>query len=70
MQTNGAGKRSLIEPHTGDKRYVQRDGKGPICTEVDVVRSLAVVAKQGQGDNGDQKTRRAPAKRISKRVDS
>jgi hypothetical protein len=57
-----AAKRELIEPHTGDKRYVRRDQKGRIEESVDTGRSLAqdvrthskTVAKPGQGDKGDR----------------
>jgi hypothetical protein len=56
-------KRTLIEPHKGDKRYVRRNKQGEFKKEVDVGRSLAAdrrskakttVAK-GQGDRGDVK---------------
>lgn len=59
-----AGKRELIEPHKGDKRYVRRDAKGHFTEkQVDVGRSLAAdrrskakrVAKPGQGDRGDRR---------------
>ena len=36
-----ASKRELIEPHSGDKRYVRRDDKGQFEKEVNVGRSLA-----------------------------
>ncbi|HSP34314.1 MAG TPA: hypothetical protein VLU46_08370 [Thermoanaerobaculia bacterium] len=57
-----ASKRTLIEPHPGDKRYVRRDAKGRIKESVDVGRSLAADqrrksktrAKSGQGDKGDR----------------
>lgn len=57
------GKRGLIEPHTGDKRYVRRDDKGQFTESDDVGRSLAQdvrrdathEAKKGQGDRGDRK---------------
>ncbi len=54
-------KRTLIEPHKGDRRYVRRNKKGEFKSEVNVGRSLAAdrrhqsktrVAK-GQGDRGD-----------------
>jgi len=55
-------KRTLVEPHEGDKRYVRRDRDGKFTDkQVDVGKSLAadnrtkakaVVAK-GQGDRGD-----------------
>ena len=56
------GKRELIEPHKGDKRYVRRDAEGHFKEEVDVGRSLAAdrrqhaqhKAKPGQGDRGDR----------------
>jgi hypothetical protein len=59
-----AGKRELIEPHKGDKRYVRRDGGGRFSESDDVGKSLAqdvrrkasTVAKKGQGDRGDRKT--------------
>jgi len=58
-----AGKRELIEPTKGDKRYVRRDEKGQFQDQVDVGRSLAQDqkrdakndAKPGQGDRGDRK---------------
>ena len=58
-----AGKRELIEPHKGDKRYVRRDEAGRFNESDDVGRSLAqdvkksakTVVKAGQGDRGDQR---------------
>jgi hypothetical protein len=58
-----AKKRELIEPHTGDKRYIRRDDQGRIKESDDVGRSLAQdrrtkavnVSKHGQGDRGDRK---------------
>ena len=58
-----AAKRELIEPKSGDKRYVRRDEHGRFTESVDVGRSLAQdrrkhaehVAKPGQGDRGDRK---------------
>lgn len=58
-----AGRRELIEPHKGDKRYVRRDEKGRFSEVDDVGRSLSqdvrkhakTVVKPGQGDRGDQK---------------
>jgi hypothetical protein len=58
-----AGKRELIEPHKGDKRYVRRDAKGQFKEVDDVGRSLAAdrrtkaktTVKSGQGDKGDRK---------------
>jgi hypothetical protein len=60
-----ASKRELIEPHSGDKRYVRRDDKGHFTKEVNVGRSLAAdgrahakkTVKPGQGDRGDVKKR-------------
>lgn len=57
-----SSKRTLIEPHPGDKRYVRRDAKGRIKESVDVGRSLAADrrrksktrAKSGAGDKGDR----------------
>jgi hypothetical protein len=56
-------KRTLIEPHAGDKRYVRRDGNGQFKESDDVSKSLAqdvrkkakTVSKAGQGDKGDAK---------------
>ncbi len=56
-------KRTLIEPHAGDKRYVRRNKQGEFKTEVDVGRSLAADRRskaktkvgKGQGDRGDVK---------------
>jgi hypothetical protein len=58
-----AGKRELIEPRPGDKRYVRRDDQGRFRESDDVGRSLAqdrrksakTVVKSGYGDRGDQK---------------
>ena len=58
-----AKKRELIEPHSGDKRYVRRDDQGRIKESDDVSRSLSqdqrtsakTVSKPGQGDRGDRK---------------
>jgi hypothetical protein len=58
------GKRELIEPNKGDKRFVRRDGEGRFSESDDVGKSLAqdvrkqakTVAKKGQGDRGDRKT--------------
>jgi hypothetical protein len=60
-KTSKTSKRTLIEPHKGDKRYVRRNKKGQFKTEVDVGRSLAAdrrskaktKVKKGQGDRGD-----------------
>jgi hypothetical protein len=57
------GKRELIEPHPGDKRYVRRDEGGRFKESDDVGRSLAqdvrksakTKVKPGYGDRGDQK---------------
>ena len=57
-----ASKRTLIEPHPGDKRYVRRDAKGRIKESVDVGRSLSADSrhhsrtrtKSGAGDKGDR----------------
>jgi hypothetical protein len=56
-------KRTVIEPHEGDKRYVRRNKEGEFKKEVDVGRSLAAdrrskaktKVKKGQGDRGDVK---------------
>ena len=57
------GKRELIEPTPGDKRYVRRDEEGKFKESDDVSRSLAQdvrksaenEAPRGQGDRGDRK---------------
>lgn len=57
------GKRELIEPGPGDKRYVRRDAQGQFRESDEVGRSLAAdrrqqagtVARPGQGDRGDRK---------------
>jgi hypothetical protein len=54
-------RRTLIEPHKGDRRYVRRNKKGQFKTQVNVGRSLAAdrrrksktKAAKGQGDRGD-----------------
>jgi len=54
-------KRTLIEPHKGDKRYVRRNKTGEFKKEVNVGRSLSAdrrrnartKVKKGQGDRGD-----------------
>ena len=58
-----AGKRELIEPHKGDKRYARRDANGRFTEMDDVGRSLTqdrkraakTDAKPGQGDRGDRR---------------
>jgi len=60
-----AGKRELIEPNKGDKRYVRRDSEGRFSESDDVGRSLAAdrrkkaktAVKPGHGDKGDQQTK-------------
>jgi hypothetical protein len=63
MPSKTTSKRELVEPHTGDKRYVRRKADGTFGKTVDVGRSLSAdkrtkaktkVAK-GQGDRGDTK---------------
>jgi hypothetical protein len=57
-----AGKRELIEPNEGDKRFVRRDAKGQFSESDDVGRSLSqdrkrkatTTSKAGQGDKGDR----------------
>ncbi len=59
-------KRTTIEPHEGDKRYVRRDADGKFKKEVDVGKSLSAdkrttaktVVKPGQGDRGDTKAKK------------
>ena len=60
-----AGKRELIEPNEGDKRFARRDAKGQFKEQDDVGRSLIqdrkmpakTKVKKGQGDKGDQARR-------------
>ena len=57
------GKRELIEPRKGDKRFVRRDAQGRFAEVEDVGRSLTHdrkrqaknVSKPGYGDRGDRK---------------
>lgn len=64
MPAKKTSKRTLIEPHKGDKRYVRRNQKGEFKTEVSVGRSLSADKKRkakttvgkGQGDRGDTKS--------------
>ncbi|HET8818183.1 MAG TPA: hypothetical protein VFM73_01395 [Xanthomonadaceae bacterium] len=57
------GKRELIEPNPGDKRFVRRDEQGRFEESDDVSRSLAQDVRKdashesgkGQGDRGDRK---------------
>ena len=54
-------RRTVIEPHKGDRRYVRRSKTGQFKKEVKVGRSLAADrrrkaktrARKGQGDRGD-----------------
>lgn len=56
-------KRTVIEPHKGDKRYARRNKDGEFQKQVSVGRSLAADKKRsaktkvpkGQGDRGDVK---------------
>ena len=57
-------KRELIEPHSGDKRYIRRDEEGEFTNDqADVTKSLRQDVQQaakkkvakGQGNKGDQK---------------
>jgi hypothetical protein len=58
------GKRELIEPNPGDKRYVRRNDQGEFTEQDDTGRSLRQDVKQkarhesepGQGDRGDRKS--------------
>ena len=55
-------KRELIEPHSGDKRYVRRDDHGRFGETDDVGKSLSqdrrqhseTPARHGEGDRGDR----------------
>jgi hypothetical protein len=56
-------KRTVIEPHEGDRRYARRNKQGEFKKQVTVGRSLAAdrkrkartKVKEGQGDRGDVK---------------
>jgi hypothetical protein len=58
-----AGKRELIVPHKGDRRYVRRDAQGRFSEVEDAGRSVTqdrrqhakTVSKPGYGDRGDRK---------------
>ncbi|HEX4632087.1 MAG TPA: hypothetical protein VH188_14100 [Chthoniobacterales bacterium] len=62
-KSSKTSKRTLIEPHKGDRRYVRRNKKGEFKKEVDVGRSLAADRRtksktkvpKGQGGRGDVK---------------
>lgn len=53
----------MLEPKTGDRRYLRRNKQGEFKKEVDVGRSLAADKRRkaktkvpkGQGDRGDVK---------------
>ena len=55
------GKRTVIEPKKGDRRYLRRNKKGEFGKQVKTGRSLAAdrkrnaktKVKKGQGDRGD-----------------
>ncbi|PYK13853.1 MAG: hypothetical protein DME65_00555 [Verrucomicrobia bacterium] len=61
MRSKKTSRRTLIEPHKGDKRYVRRNKEGQFKTEVNVGRSLSAdrrrqakkTAPKGQKDRGD-----------------
>jgi hypothetical protein len=61
MAGSKTGRRTVIEPHKGDRRYVRRNKQGQFKKEVIVGRSLAAdrrrtaqtKAKKGQADRGD-----------------
>ncbi len=63
MATRKTSKRTVIEPHKGDKRYARRNKQGEFKKQVKVGRSLAAdrrskaktKVKKGQGDRGDVK---------------
>jgi hypothetical protein len=63
MPSKTTSKRELVEPHTGDKRYVRRKADGTFGKIADVGRSLSADKRtkaktkvtKGQGDRGDTK---------------
>jgi hypothetical protein len=60
----GSGKRELVEPNAGDKRFARRDAQGRFSEQDDVSRSLSQDARKSakhaaprhQGDRGDHHT--------------
>ena len=56
-------KRTVVEPHKGDKRYARRNKEGEFKKQVSVGRSLSADKRRaaktsvpkGQGDRGDIK---------------
>ena len=76
MPKKKTSKRTTIEPHKGDKRYVRRNKKGQFKNEVSVGRSLSAdrrrkakktVAK-GQGDRGDTRRSGGVITRLVKKI--
>ncbi len=71
--SKSSGKRTLIEPNKGDKRYVRRDAKGQFTESDDVSRSLSqdvkksakTKVKPGFGDKGDQPKKKTASKKKS-----
>jgi hypothetical protein len=63
MPSKTTTKRELIEPYTGNKRYVRRKSDGIFGKTVNVGRSLSADKRtkaktkvpKGQGDRGDTK---------------
>ena len=57
-----SGKRELIEPHKGDRRFVRRDAQGRFSEVEDAGRSQVqdrkrqakTKSKSGYGDRGDR----------------
>jgi hypothetical protein len=62
-RTKKTGKRELLQPHAGDKRYVRRKADGTFSKTVDLGKSLSTDKRtkaktkvpKGQGDRGDTK---------------
>ena len=58
-----AGKRELIEPQKGDRRFVRRDEQGRFSEVEDAGRSMTQdrkrqaknISRPGHGDRGDRK---------------
>ena len=69
--TKSSGKRTLIEPKAGDKRYVRRNAQGQFTESDDVGKSLSqdvkksakTKVKPGYGDKGDQPKKKAGSKK-------
>lgn len=78
-KSSGSGKRELIEPNAGDKRFVRRSASGRFTSEQDDVgRSLRQDVRKpakrtvssGHGDEGDQARRSSGSRSASSKKGS